>query len=191
VSGASIDIPCSRSGRPSASPRTMGGLGQPDCLPAAHATGGWQGQARRRRAAPAMRGGGNEPTRRGAARFARRSKPCGMARRARTDRTAARSPGLRTRGQAPPASAGERDQAAFPEGQEGPFAAPDDDVVQDLDVEDLTRLHELASDAKVLSRRRRIARRVIVTQHDGASPIRYGGPEDLTRMYQRSVRNAE
>ena len=66
------------------------------------------------------------------------------------------------KGAGAPASAGERDQAAFPKGQVGPFAAPDDDVVEDFDVEDLTRLHELASDTDVFGGRSHVPRGMVV-----------------------------
>ena len=92
----------------------------------------------------------------------RRAKIRIGSRTARTNGTAAGSPGLRTRGQKPPASAGERDQTAFPEGQVGPFTASDDDVVQNLDVEDLTRLHELTSNADVFGGGSRIRRWMVV-----------------------------
>ena len=47
------------------------------------------------------------------------------------------------KGQAPPCS--ELHQPRFAEREEGPIPPPDDDVVEDFDVEDLTRLHELES----------------------------------------------
>ena len=98
---------------------------------------------------------------------------------------------LRIRGQAPPASAGERNQTAFPKGQVRPFAASDNHVVQNLDVEDLTRLHELASDADVFGGRCAVPGRMIMGQNDGASPGFDGSSEDFAWVHEGSVSDAE